>query len=299
MKNLQPVIKWSGSKRSQARAIVSLVSGRYGTYYESFCGGCSVLYYILNNRPELFRRYVCNDINEPLIELYRLIVSDHRRVWKSYTELWHGLNDGKGAGDLDKKKEYFYKVRDEFNRTHSPELFFFIMRTTTNGMPRYNADGDFNNSFHFTRDGITPDGALEVLEEWSRTLNRHNVEFRSGSYDRISPESDDFVYFDPPYYGSTAVYNEKNGWTYAQEKKLAEIADTLDGKGISFAISNNLKYGNQILDELCERYTAIHLGSKYNNSSYHKKDKEASDDEVLVVNYIPDIHSHEKKRVLF
>jgi len=206
MNNLQPVIKWSGSKRSQAKAIVSLVSGRYGTYYESFCGGCSVLYYILNNRPELFRRYVCNDINEPLIELYRLIMSDHRRVWKSYTELWHGLNDGKGAGDLDKKKEYFYKVRDEFNRTHSPELFFFIMRTTTNGMPRYNADGDFNNSFHFTRDGITPDGALEVLEEWSRTLNRHNVEFRSGSYDRISPEADDFLYLDPPYYNTKGMY---------------------------------------------------------------------------------------------
>lgn len=206
MNNLQPVIKWSGSKRSQARAIVSLVSGRYGTYYESFCGGCSVLYYILNNRPEQFRRYVCNDINEPLIELYRLIASDYRRVWKSYSELWHGLNDGKGAGDLDKKKEYFYKVRDEFNRTHSPELFFFIMRTTTNGMPRYNVDGDFNNSFHITRGGITPDGALEALEEWSRTLNRHNVEFRSGSYDRISPEADDFLYLDPPYYNTKGMY---------------------------------------------------------------------------------------------
>lgn len=51
MSKLQPVIKWTGSKRSQAKSIVDNIHKNYDTYYESFCGGCSVLFYILNNCP--------------------------------------------------------------------------------------------------------------------------------------------------------------------------------------------------------------------------------------------------------
>lgn len=39
----QPVIKWSGSKRSQCEDIISLFPKEINTYYEPFCGGASVL----------------------------------------------------------------------------------------------------------------------------------------------------------------------------------------------------------------------------------------------------------------
>ena len=35
----EPVIKWSGSKRSQASEIISNFPKEIDTYYESFCGG--------------------------------------------------------------------------------------------------------------------------------------------------------------------------------------------------------------------------------------------------------------------
>lgn len=36
----QPVVKWSGSKRSQSETIVSKIERKqYNTYYEPFCGG--------------------------------------------------------------------------------------------------------------------------------------------------------------------------------------------------------------------------------------------------------------------
>lgn len=75
MNNLQPIIKWSGSKRSQAKEIVNFINKDYDNYYELFCGGCSVLFYILNNSPNKFKNYFCNDINKPLIELYNIIKS--------------------------------------------------------------------------------------------------------------------------------------------------------------------------------------------------------------------------------
>ena len=36
----QPVIKWSGSKRSQANDILKFFPKQINTYYEPFCGGC-------------------------------------------------------------------------------------------------------------------------------------------------------------------------------------------------------------------------------------------------------------------
>ena len=68
MKIFQPVIKWSGSKRSQAKNIVSYFPREIDTYYEPFCGGCSVLRALLESDIKV-KNYVCSDINEGLIDL--------------------------------------------------------------------------------------------------------------------------------------------------------------------------------------------------------------------------------------
>lgn len=39
----------------------------------------------------------------------------------------------------------------------------------------------------------------EILFDWSSVLKNKHVEFRSVSYDTLTPESKDFMYLDPPY----------------------------------------------------------------------------------------------------
>lgn len=80
------------------------------------------------------------------------------------------------------------------------------MRTTTNGMPRYNSDGEFNNSFHVTRNGILPDKLKDIVNEWSVLLNEHNVKFKCCSFTDIKPNNDDFIYMDPPYANTKGMY---------------------------------------------------------------------------------------------
>ena len=82
----------------------------------------------------------------------------------------------------------------------------FIMRTTTNGMPRYNKEGNFNNSFHVTRNGIKPEQLRKVIESWSKILNENNVEFRVEDYRNIKPKAEDFCYLDPPYANTKGMY---------------------------------------------------------------------------------------------
>ena len=75
------------------------------------------------------------------------------------------------------------------------------MRTCTNGVPRYNHYGQFNNTLHLTRDGINPKRLEKIINQWSKVLNEHNVEFRRCDYSEIFGivEEDDFLYIDPPY----------------------------------------------------------------------------------------------------
>jgi DNA adenine methylase len=199
----QPVIKWSGSKRSQSEAIISKIPSKdYDTYYEPFCGGCSVLFQLLHSDLK-FKNYICSDVNEGLINLWNLIKSNPSKVIESYTRMWNELNID---DDKERKKQYYYMVRERYNKEHDPCDFMFIMRTTTNGMPRYNKDGLFNNSFYVTRDGIKPETFKGIVFQWGEVLNKYNVQFIHRGYDEIQAGENDFIYLDPPYANTKGMY---------------------------------------------------------------------------------------------
>lgn len=197
----EPVIKWSGSKRSQAENILKYFPKEIDTYYEPFCGGASVLRRLLDS--EKVKQYICSDLNNGLIDLWNEIINHPDLVSNHYKNLWSELNKD---DDKERKKEYFIKIRERYNKEHNPLDFMFIMRTTTNGMPRYNRNGEFNNSFHVTRNGIVPETLEKIIFEWSDLLKKNNVKFISCSYEEIKPNKNDFVYLDPPYANTKGMY---------------------------------------------------------------------------------------------
>ena len=198
----EPVIKWSGSKRSQAENILQYFSKEIDTYYEPFCGGASVLRRLLESDIKV-ENFVCSDSNNDLISLWNEIKNNPNKVSEYYKNLWNELNFD---NDKERKKQYFNKVRERFNKEKSPLDFMFIMRTTTNGMPRYNKNGEFNNSFHITRNGIIPETLSKIILEWSSLLIKNNVEFINCSYENIKPKENDFCYLDPPYANTKGMY---------------------------------------------------------------------------------------------
>lgn len=231
MANFQPVIKWSGSKRSQADDIIKYFPKRINTYYEPFVGGASMLRKLMDCSDNIqVNKYICSDLNKGLIDLWNIIKTEPSKVSDYYEKLWKELNID---DDKERKKQYFYKVRDRYNKENNPLDFMFIMRTTTNGMPRYNENGDFNNSFHVTRDGITPDKLCKIVNEWSALLNKYNVEFRCCSFTDIVPIKDDFIYMDPPYANTKGMYfgnfNQQTLFDYLRNLKCSFLM-SYDGK---------------------------------------------------------------------
>lgn len=198
-RHFEPAVKWSGSKRSQVWEILKYFPTAIDTYYEPFCGGCSVLMGLLLSQDVIkVKRFVCSDLNSDLINLWNAIKKRPNEVSDYYRKLWGEMNS---TDDRGKKRSYFEGVRARLNKEHNPLDFLFILRTTTNGMPRYNADGQFNNSFHITRDGIRPDKLDKIIHEWSAVLNKYNTQFITQDYREVlnTIGKNDFIYLDPPY----------------------------------------------------------------------------------------------------
>lgn len=195
--NCQPVMKWTGSKRSQAKAIVSRMPREIKTYFEPFCGGCSVLYRLLQTPSIRVGRYLASDKNKDLISVFNLIKETPAVAIEGYARLWKEFNSR--GEDFEWRKRFFSEVRERYNDRHDPVDFLFVMRTTTNGMPRYNGDGDFNNSCHFSRPGIDPVSFEAVCMKWHTVIREKQVEFVCRGYDEVVAGENDFLYLDPPY----------------------------------------------------------------------------------------------------
>ena len=255
----QPVIKWSGSKRSQSEEIIKYFPKEIDTYYEPFCWGCSVLFQLLHSDITV-KNYVCSDKNKGLIDLWNLIKVNPKLVSDSYSIMWNELNidDNK-----ERKKQYFYMVRERYNNKHNPTDFMFIMRTTTKGMPRYNNNGDFNNSFHITRNGILPNKLEKIIYQWSEALNKNNVKFINQEYNNILTKENDFIYLDPPYantkgmYYGTIDYNIL--WNWLKQQSCKYIL-SFDGK------TNNEDMTQDITTNIYSKHIYLNSG----NSSFRR-----------------------------
>jgi DNA adenine methylase len=221
----QPVIKWPGSKRSIAQILSKLwpVTQAGARYFEPFVGGGSML----PLRP--VAEAVAGDSIKELIELWREIRDRPHEVIKHYTHLWH---ERQSEGH-----QVFYRVRERFNKEKNPLDLFFLSRTCVNGLIRFNAGGEFNNSLHHTRPGIHPDRLSEIVHCWSRILP--GIEFLACDY-RVtlgSARPRDLVFLDPPYAGNRGRYRAESfdfKDFYRELERLNSIEArwilTLDGK---------------------------------------------------------------------
>ena len=99
----------------------------------------------------------------------------------------------------------------------------------------------------------------------------------------------DFLYFDPPYTNTTAVYNEKRafgGWDINSDMQLFELLETLNNRNVKWGLSNvfaNRNVENTHLIEWCNNnnWNVYHLNRNYNPFSRGN----SNNDEVYICNY--------------
>ena len=253
MKTLKPVIKWSGSKRSQLPLLEEHLPIHIEKYVEPFVGGGSVFGHLLSRGG--VEKFEIGDLNSDLIRLWKSIQNTPDQLVNHYHEVWKGLKDCK---NLDDKKTYFNIVRERLNEEHDPYDFMFILRTCVNGMPRYNNSGSFNTSYHLNRDGMKPETLKGIIFEWSELINNSRVTFENKSYSSIKTDSKDFMYLDPPYANTKGMYfggfdnsqffnwlrEQEASWLLSYDGKSGSVDSTYQVPDDLYSAHKYLKAGN-------------------------------------------------------
>ena len=218
-----------------------LVSKKHLTYVEPFVGGGAVLFWILQQYPNI-EHAIINDINSELICTYRVIKSD---VASLISEL-DILQTDYLSLDSDGRKEYFLGKRNAFNSktTTSVEtaaLFIFLNRTCFNGLYRVNSRGLFNVPHgKYSNPRICDKDNLKAV---SRLLQK--VDILCGDFTDTGNYAgrDTLYYFDPPYkpINETSSFTSysKDGFDDAEQIRLRDFCNQISEAGAMFILSNS------------------------------------------------------------
>ncbi|QIX93941.1 DNA adenine methylase [Enterocloster clostridioformis] len=192
----------------------------------------------------------------------------------------YGCNSNNGLGEYNKPK--YLKLREDYNNNPDWIKFYTLITCSFSNQIRFNSSkGQFNMPYG-KRDYNS--SLQEKLKVFVNAMHDKHIEFWNKDFRECNFFSDDFLYCDPPYYNSVATYNENGGWSEQDEKDLLHMLDVVDSHNGRFALSNNLKYENPLLDEWISEYNVHYLNGDYSNCNYQKKDK-SKDIEVLITNY--------------
>ena len=274
-------LNYTGGKYKLLPQILPYFPNDINTFVDLFAGGCNVGINIKANK------VICNDINKVVIDL----MHDWNRL--NSEQALKILEQTINKYNLSKTNEEGFKnIRQDYNDGNKSWNIFYAMLTNAfNYQIRFSKQGNYNMPFGRNRSSFNPTLKKNFIKYIDK-LNNINISFTNEDFRDFKMDSlnnNDFVYCDPPYLISCASYNEQDGWNKNCEKDLLNLLDSLNNKGIKFALSNVLENkgkSNDILKDWCKKYNTIHLNNTYGNCNYHAKDKSSNTtDEVLIINY--------------
>ncbi|MDV8951043.1 Dam family site-specific DNA-(adenine-N6)-methyltransferase [Leuconostoc falkenbergense] len=296
---IKSAINYTGSKHKLLPQLLPLFPTEYNRFVDLFAGGASVTANMIKFGH--LSTYLVNDIDKHVIDFFQYLSNVSFESFKSEIEFeinqygfsdtkkkgysFYGVDSSKGLSNYNKEK--FLKLRDDYNNSQSPVLFYLLVVFGFNNQIRFNKDDEYN----------LPVGKRDFnksmenkLQRFMNILQTNNISFSSVDFRKIKIEINDFVYVDPPYLITDASYNENGGWTEQDEKDLYQYLDNVNQSGAKFALSNVILHKgkeNELLKKWASKYQLHILDYHYNNSNYHSKAKFSETVEVLITNYFP------------
>ena len=225
--NIPHPFPYQGSKRGIAKHILPHFPPNVDRLIEPFCGAGAVS--IAAAARGLARRFVINDINKPLMDLWREILQRPNALCDEYQRQWQQQQTD--------KKAHFFAARERFNQTGSPHLLLYLLARIVKGSVRYGANGRFNQSADNRRMGMTP-AAMRKNICGVAALLANKTTVSAADFRRAAGKAKeaDLVYMDPPYQGTSAAGDRRyfSGLEYGD---FADALADLNRANISFIVS--------------------------------------------------------------
>lgn len=276
-------LNYTGGKYKILRHIVPCFPKHINRFVDLFAGGLNVGINI-----DAHTIYV-NDQITYLVELYKYFQETPT------TELLLLIKERIDRYNLTLTNADGYNaLRADYNRNPSPLDLFILTCFSFNHQIRFNSKHEFNTPFGKERSTYNKN-IENNLVRFCDALQKKNIvlstaDFRDFDFSIL--DSGDMIYCDPPYLITTGSYNDgKRGfkdWTLEEDTALLNLLDSLNERGIMFAMSNVFTHKGLTNDGLIEwskKYSVTYIDKTYSNCSYQFKDRAAKTIEVLITNF--------------
>lgn len=230
---LPTFLKWAGGKRRILPLIERFFPQEFNKYYEPFLGGGSVFFYVKQKyNPS---QCIISDTNLDLINTYIAVRDEPRKLIKRLSQF-----------KKKHSKEFYYSVRDSFNRNKFSDIersaaFIYLNKTCFNGLYRVNRENKFNVPFgQLKNPGIFEEATIYSASE----ILKDGVKIKHQDYEKIlgHVSKGDFVYLDPCYdplkKTSFANYTPER-FSEEDRMKLHIFIEALRKEGAKIVLSNN------------------------------------------------------------
>lgn len=287
-----PILYMGNKYRLIKKGLIDLFPPDINTFVDVFAGSATVS---INTKA---KNFIVNDIDETLHQYYHLLgslnandiiyhienrITQYKLPRKTTIRcLTHNKQE------IEYYKQSYTKLRNEYNKNRDILDLYTLMFFAFSQQFRTNSKGKFNMPFG---NNCFSQSNKKAIMEGVGFFKKTNIKYYKKDFKELvlglKLQQDDFVYLDPPYSITTAVYNENTLWNEKQEKKLFEVCDYLKKQNVKFGLSNTFCNKNILNNELITFCNDNHL-NVYSpiNFNYHACGKEnLNQKEVYICNY--------------
>lgn len=289
---VSPIFYMGNKKKLIKKGLIDLFPKDIHTFVDVFAGSGVVG---MNTDA---KEYIVNDKDIHLFQLYNFFATYKAdaivtRI-KSNISVYHlptertKRNQYADKAKIEEYKKAYSEFRDYYNETRSIFDFYTLMFFSFSQQFRFNNKGEFNMPYGMD---CFCDKNIEYIKNGCEFFQRSNVKCLNIDFKYLigdaSTDKDTFFYCDPPYYNTTAVYNENNAWTQDNEKDLYYCLDLQNSRGTKWALSTVLEdkgKENPFLKQwLSENNYNVYSFDGHTYSACGKGNSHAK--EVLITNY--------------
>jgi len=228
-------IPYQGSKRLLAPFILNYFPVDCGRLIEPFAGAAAVS--IAAAYKSKVSQIILNDINSPLMDLWKVIIKNPETISAAYKKLWNA--------QVGRERLFYDMVRSEFNKTGEPHYFLYLLARCVKASVRYNSKGEFNQSPDNRRKGAHPDTMHWHICAVSQLL-RGMTDFTTQDYRKTleMAKPEDVVYMDPPYQG-VCLNRDPRYMGGLEFDTFVAILENLNKRCISYILSYDGRTGEK------------------------------------------------------
>ena len=286
MKYLESPIFYMGNKYKLLKQLIPLFPKQCDKFLDLFGGSGVVSMNYKGNKKTIY-----NEFNTNISELVKMFkendVEQLDDYFNSKIKEYNICCTGKDFRDHLELQKGYYDFRKYYNNSKIKDKkdLYLLSCYSMNHLIRFNKNNEFNASCGSKQRYIKE----KIVNMHDNMQNVDILNKNCFDIDFNELNENDFVYCDPPYLNTEAVYNEKRafgGWNIDDDYKLFDILEKLNSKGVKWGLSNvfvNRGKENTHLIEWCNKnnWNVYHLNRNYNPFSRGN----SNNDEVYICNY--------------